>query len=426
MSVYNPEALDYDEELFDRLSSIGKGVLVRFYNLHCDSLNNRPIEDSAHNKTELKQIIAAKLKDQMEDFLNDYERLRQESIRVSPAIEYIAEHFDIEAEDLDVNTRYELLVLLHEVDLDQVLDQLIVRSKMRTYSASRNYILSQEVGLGNIEEQLREFHEQWNQGHDDNSPVRVKKEFEAENLVILKAFQEVGSQSPLTFQFREENEEEVPAVPELTTVNYHQLKTVRIQIEVREDETELVFSKPFTGWRNLLLDLFETVFGIDDFFDEIDEVRSEVASDLEENMVDAIDTGDDPIETARETISERQAEVEDEVDDLDIPTSRKEILKERISSITISGSEITEDQSIETQEFRLIAGLEGLFSSVDIEDGFKDMIEKADSEKQSFVLTVGGRPVELNDGKWDKLGPGQLRDLDRRALEIFFDSEVEL
>ena len=165
---------------------------------------------------------------------------------------------------------------------------------------------------------------------------------------------------------------------------------------------------------------------IDDFFDEVDEVRSEVADNIEENMVEAMDEGGDPVETARDTISSRKEEAEDEVDELDVPDNRKEDLKERINSISISGSEITGDQSIETQEFRLIAGLEGLFDSVDIEDGFKDLIEKADSDKQSFVLTVDERPVELNNGKWSKLGVGQLRDLDRRALEIFFDSEVEL
>lgn len=426
MSVYNPEDLDYDKELFDRISSVGKDVLVRFYNLHSDTLNTRPLEESAHSKRELRQIIAGKLKEQMDEFLKDYEQLREESVRASPAIEYIAEHFDIEAENLDVDTRYELLILLHEEGLDEVLDQLVVRSKMRTYSASRNYILSQRVELDEVEERLLEFHEGWNQGNEDNDPVRVKIEFESENLMILKIFQEVGPQSPQTFEFREENIDEIPVVPELTTISYHQLKTMRIQIEVRDSETELVFSESFTSWRNLLPDLFEGLFRIDEFFEEIDEVRSEVASDIEENMVEAIDTGDDPVETARETISERQQEAESEVDHLDIPESRKQNLKERINSISISGSEITEDQSIETQEFRLIAGLEGLFRSVDIEEGFKDMIEKADSEKQSFVLTVDERPVELNDGKWSKLGTGQLRDLDRRALEIFFDSEVEL
>lgn len=424
--VYNPEELEYEEELFDRLSSISKDVLVRFYNLHCDELGNRPIEESAHTRKELRQIIAAKLEDQMRDFLNDYERFKEESIRTSPAIEYITSNFNIDAEKLDINTRYELLIVLHEEGLNEVLDELIVRSKMRTYASSRDYVLTEEVDISEVEDDLQDFHEHWNNGSEDNKPARVKKEFESENLIVLKIFQEVNPQSPQTFKFRENELEEVPTVPELTTVSYHQLKTVRVQIATKEGETELVFSESFTRWRQLLPELFEIFFEIEDFFDEVDEVRSEVADDIEENMIEAIDEGEDPVETARDTISSRKEETEDEVDDLDVPDSRKEELKQRINSISISGSEITGDQSIETQEFRLIAGLEGLFDSVDIEEGFKDLIEKADSDKQSFVLTVDERPVELNNGKWSKLGVGQLRDLDRRALEIFFDSEVEL
>lgn len=426
MSIYKPEELDYDEDLFERLSSISKDVLRRFYNLHCDELGNRPIYDSAHSKRELRQIIAAKLKNQMEDFLADYERLKDESVRTSPAIEYITANFEVDTEKLDIDTRYELLMLLHEEGLNEVLDELIVRAKMRTYASSRDYILTEEVDLFQVEDKLRDFHEQWNIDSEDNKPARVKKEFESENLIVLKIFQEVNSQSPRTFKFREDEAKEIPIVPELTTVSYYQLKTVRVQIAAKNGETELVFSESFTRWRKLLPELFEVLFNIDDFFDEVDEARSEVANEIEENMVEAIDEGGDPVETARDTISERKDEAEVQVDELDVPEGRKEKLKERIKSISISGSEITGDQSIETQEFRLIAGLEGLFDSVDIEEGFKDIIEKADSDKQSFVLTVDNRPVEFNDGKWSKLGVGQLRDLDRRALEIFFDSEVEL
>jgi len=426
VSIYKPEELKYDEGLFDRLSSISKDVLRRFYNLHCEDLGNRPIEDSAYSKRELRQINAAKLNEQIENFLSDYERLKDESVRASPAIEYITANFDVDPERLDVDTRYELLILLYEDGLNDVLDELIVRAKMRTYSSSRDFVLTEEVDLTEVENRLQDFHDQWNTVSEDNKPARVKEEYKSENLTVLKIFQEVSSQSQPTFKFREEETEEIPTVPETTKISYYQLKTIRVQIAAKNVETELVFSESFTGWRKLLPELFEVLFDIDDFFDEVDEVRSEVADDIEENMVEAIEEGGDPVETARDTISERKDEAEDEVDDLDIPDSRKDKLKERISSISISGSEITGDQSIETQEFRLIAGLEGLFDSVDIEEGFKDMIEKADSNKQSFVLTVDERPVELNNGKWDKLGPGQLRDLDRRALEVFFDSEAEL
>lgn len=427
MSIHRPDDLDYDEELFDRLSSVPKDVLVRFYNLYCGELDNRPVEKSAHSKRELRQIVAAKFPDHLEAFLNDYEQLRDESLRTDPAVEYLSKHFDIQSTELNINNRYELLILLYEKNINQALNELVIRSKMQTYSASRGYIYDEAISLERIDEDLQEFHELWNHGPEkDISPVRVKKEFQTDNIIVLKILQEVNKQSPQTFRFREEERDEIPTVPELTTVSYHQLKTVRIQFEIGDDETAIVFSESFTRWRQLLPELFEVLTGEDDFLKEIERVQSDVAADIEDNMVDAIESGEDPVETARDSISARQDEVEDEVENMDIPRSRKENLKTRINSIEISGSEISGDQSIETQEFRLIAGLEGLFSSVDIEEGFKDLIEKADSQKQSFVLTVDDRPVELNNGEWDKLGPGQLRDLDRRALEIFFDSEVEI
>lgn len=427
MSIHRPDDLDYNEELFDRLSSVPKNVLVRFYNLYCGELDNRPVEKSAHSKRELRQIVAAKFPEHLEAFLNDYEQLRDESLRTDPAVEYLSKHFDIQSAELNINNRYELLILLYEKNIDQALNELVIRSKMQTYSASRGYIYDEAISLDRIDEDLQKFHELWNHGPEkDISPVRVKKEFQTDNIIVLKILQEVNKQSPQTFRFREEERDEIPTVPELTTVSYHQLKTVRIQFEIGDDETAIVFSESFTRWRQLLPELFEVLTGEDDFLKEIERVQSDVAADIEDNMVDAIESGEDPVETARDSISARQDEVEDEVENMDIPRSRKENLKTRINSIEISGSEISGDQSIETQEFRLIAGLEGLFSSVDIEEGFKDLIEKADSEKQSFVLTVDDRPVELNNGEWDKLGPGQLRDLDRRALEIFFDSEVEI
>ncbi|EMA14898.1 hypothetical protein [Haloarcula marismortui] len=428
MSLFDPDELEYDEDLYERLNSLDKANLVRFYNLHCEALDGRRIGDSAHTKDGLRKIISAKLQEQAEEYLESYDQLRRESVRVSPAIEYIAGHFDIQGDDLDVDTRYELLLLIYEQGINEALDELIVRSKMETYSASRNYLLDSKLDFDGLDERLWKFHEIWNR-ETDNEPLRVEIEFDSANITVFKIYHEVGPQHPQTFQFRESDEdtdEVVPIEPEVTNISYHQLKTMRIQTETGDGETEIVFSEPFTRWRTILPQFFASVFDVANIFDEIDEVRSEIADEIEEDMLDAVDSGDDPIETARDTISDRQSKAEEEVEEMDIPESQKEKLKDRINTIAISGSEITGDQSIETQEFRLIAGLEGLFSSVDIEEGFKDMIEKADSDKQSFVLTVDDRPVELSDGQWNKLGPGQLRDLDRRALETFFDSEIEL
>lgn len=425
-----PEKLAYDEELFQRLSPRSRSFLLNLYNQFCDEIDQRPYENSvSHTKEDLRRIIAAKLHSQLEEFLSNYERLREEGVTAAAATEYLAEHFDIPEEDLEVDNRYELLLRIYEHNIVDSLEELLVRAKMQSYAASRAYILNESLSLQDIEANLRGFHEDWNQGEDDNPPILVDREFEGENLAVLKIYQEVGSQSQQTFEYleTEREPEETPVEPELTRVRYHQLKTIRIQIEVREEETEFVFSDPYRNWRTTLPDFFESVFGVDDFLRSIEEYRSEVANEIEESMMDAIDEGKDPVETARETINQRREEAEEQVEELELPETRREDIKGRISTIEISGSEIMGDQSIETQEFRLIAGLDGLFESVDnIEQGFRDMIEKADSEKQSFVLRINGRPVGLNEGKWSHLNSGRLPDDDRKALQIFFDGEVEL
>jgi hypothetical protein len=146
-----------------------------------------------------------------------------------------------------------------------------------------------------------------------------------------------------------------------------------------------------------------------------------VAEELEEEIVDSVDEREDPVAHARERIDVRREEAVEQVEDLDLPNDKQDDLKERIESIEISGSEILDDQSIETQEFRLIAQLSGLFDSVDgIEGAFSEMIRQADEENQAFVVNISNRPVQFSGGTWRKVGAGRLPDRDRTALEIFF------
>jgi hypothetical protein len=68
MSTYDPETLDYDEDLRQRLSPLDKDVLLRFYNHYCGEIDQRPFEERAHTEDELTKIIAARLDEQVGDF----------------------------------------------------------------------------------------------------------------------------------------------------------------------------------------------------------------------------------------------------------------------------------------------------------------------------------------------------------------------
>lgn len=424
MAISKPDELDFDDELYVHLDPRDKDILYRFFNVHRDQIEHRAIEKGTYTQNQLRKILAGKLTEETESFLAQHQKLVDEDVRTGPAVEYLAEHYDLSGDDLDVGTRYELLLLLHEEDLIEQLDALVIRSRIRSYAATRSYVLPTELDLEGLEERISEFHQYWNREQEDADAVLVDTEFETDELTVLKIYQEVSEKHPTTFAFREEGQEEIPAEPELTQVRYHQLKTIRFQIEVQSDETELIFTEPFNRWRRTLGEFFEEVFSVDDFHDALQERRSTVAEELEETIVESVEAKEDPISNARGTIESRRQDAKSQIDALDIPDSRKTSLKEKIETIEISGSEIFDDQSIETQEFRLIATLDGLFDSVDgIEEGFREMLKQADRDSQAFVLTINGRPVQFSDGTWQSIGPGTLPDTIQRALQVFFDGD---
>lgn len=424
MAIYDIDDLDYDNRLYSNLQPRKPDILRRFFNVHSDDLDHRPIaEDSTFTQDDLCKIVASELEEEAKQFLTRYEKLENQNVRTVPAIEYLAEHHEIDNSKLDIDSRYELLVLLYEDDLVYRLDELIIRSTIISNSANRTYVLDRELSFNALDGDIDHFHQEWNKGQEDPNAILVDKEFQSENIVVLKIYQETSMQYQDTFNFRTEGEEEIPRTPELTTVQYQQLKTIRFQLELKDGETELVFTDSFNGWRRTLNSFFDSVFKLSDFFDEKKESSSSVAIEIEQEIADSIERGDDPVEQARITLDEKRKEAKERIGDLDIPESRKENFRDRIETIEISGSEIEDDQSIETHEFRLIAGLDGLFNSVDIEEGFRDMLKKAESAKQSFVLTISDRPVQFSDGSWGKIGPGSLPDMDQRALQIFFNGE---
>lgn len=424
MPIPKPDELDFDEELYQRLAPRSKDILYRLFNLYRGQINHRAIERSTYTQDQLRKILAAKLADEIESFLDQYQDLVEENVRTGPAIEYLAEHHELSGDDLDVDTRYELLLLLHEEEIIDQLDALVIRSRIRSYSASRSYVLPEELDLAALDERISEFHQYWNKKQEDPNAILINTEFESDEIIVLKMYQEVSEKYPSTFAFREEGQEEIPVEPELTQVSYYQLKTIRFQIEIQSGETELIFTKPFNRWRRPLREFFEEVFSIGDLYDTLEERRSSVAEELEETIVESVEAKEDPISNARDTIESRRKDAKTQIEALDIPDSRKNGLKEKIETIEISGSEIFDDQSIETQEFRLIATLDGLFDSVDgIEQGFREMLKQADRDSQAFVLTINGRPVQFSDGTWQSIGSGTLPDTIQRALQVFFDGD---
>lgn len=422
MVITRPNELDYDDDLYELLGSRDKDILVRFFNCHCHQIDHPLIEESAFTKDELRKIIASKLVEQYQDFLRLYRSLAAANVRTAPAIEYLATHFDIDNELLDVSSRYELLIVLFEEDLIEHIDELRIRARIRPYAATNTFVFSEPLSISNLEGRLREFHRHWNVENDGSSPLLVDMEYSSNRLVIFRIYKEVGPRFADTFSFRlESDSDEVPIQPETTQVRYYKLNKIRIQLEVSGDETEIIFTDSFSGWYNTLDPFFELVFGIADFREKIDERKSAVANEIEQEIATGVETDErDVISRTQDTIDNRKLEAKEEIDASNLPDERKTVLKDSIDTIAITGSEIIDDQSIQTQQFRLIAELDRLFNTVDgIEIGFRELIKHANPDNQSFVLNVNNRPVQLRNGAWRPLGQGGLRDVDRTALQFF-------
>lgn len=423
MPITTPIDFDYNQELYQDLTPRSKELLVDLFNFYRTAHDLEKIRKETYTKEQLLKILAGRFEEQMKEFLEYYESLSEEGVRTDPIVEFVGEHYEISEEKLKVNNRYELIILLLRNDLIQVIDEIIVRSKIRAKAPTNSYKLGEAVSLEDLEGRLTSFHEFWNQGDETEKALLVEIEYKSNNIAALKLYQEVNEQQQPTFTFRLDGDsEEFPRTPEVTQVSYVQLKTIRLQLEVHDASTKVVFSSPSETWRSTLRPFFDEVFGVDDFYSERSVETSEVAEELEETMIQKVENREDPVEGAREILEEKQGSAISEVDDMDLPQEHKEDLKDSIRSIQISGSEIIDDPSIETQEFRLVATLEQLFQTVDgIEEGFQEMLKQADSESQAFVLSVDGRPVQFTDGKWRPAGRGRLPHRTRKALQIFFE-----
>ncbi|WP_096390016.1 hypothetical protein [Halopenitus persicus] len=423
MAITKPDELEYDEDIYRELSPRRKEILVRLFNCHCTEIECRPIGKGAFSTDQLRKILASRLLDQTRRFLDHYQTLADENVRTDPAVEYLAQLQDVETDKLNVSSRYELLLLLYEEGLVDELEVLIARSRIREYAAIRGRILPCEIDFEALDERLDSFHEKWNHDLDQSTPIRVETEFRTESVSTFKLYLETGPKHPEVFQFRRDDQSEPPTIPEVTTIEIHQVKTQRLQVERRDSETEVILTKPESGWHTALTQFFATVFGVEDVFSKLEARTSEVAAEVEEEMVEAVKLGNDPLAAAASCIEARSEEAIEDIEKMDLPLETRDDLKDRVQTIEISGSNITDDQSISTSRFQLVATLENLFGTVDgLEEGFRDLIRKADSEKQAFVLTISNRSVEFKDGTWQSLGQGRLPSRDQRALEIFFDS----
>lgn len=84
--ITTPGELDYDEELYATLAPRDKDILYRFFNVYADSLDHRPLDKDVFTQDELRKILASKLEEETRTFLDQHQKLADESVRTDPRV----------------------------------------------------------------------------------------------------------------------------------------------------------------------------------------------------------------------------------------------------------------------------------------------------------------------------------------------------
>lgn len=428
MSVTPPSKTNPNPELVNALSGRHKQTLHRLFHAFRDS-EERDHEVGAYTTEGWKKVLVHEYPDGVRQFLDAYGRIREESVRREPVIEHLAEQYDIPSEELDIDRLPELVALLMDYELLERLDEIIIAAKFRPSAITGTYVLDHELPVNDLEDRLETFHEKWNTSVEEEETKRSKRidvEFESNQTVALQIYKESTMSTARYFSFRKQDSEERPAIPEIDEFPYRQLKRIRLLLVARDGETRLVFTKDLNGWKNSLRTIFSEVFDVDNIVSKMSSPASDVVANVEETATGDVSDDVDPLSETQSYIDDRCEIAKSEVESLPIPESDKEKLKDHLDSVNISGTEVDGDQSIAMRELRIISqsDIAELFASVDIEDGFRDLLRKANEEKLGFVLDVDGVPVECINGEWGRAGPGGLPDSIRRALQVFFDEEA--
>lgn len=431
MRYTDPDALEFNQDIYNTFKGQNKDFLIRFFNHFVDNIEDVErgfSEDTKKTAGDLSKIIATDLVAEAEEFLQKYRTISDEGIRINPATQYLAENYDIPPDELECSSVFDLLLIIYEQDLIENLDDLIVGINLRRNAWKRSYTVDEQVELDGLVECLDKFHEDWNNddGEDDIVPIRIFLERTKGNSATLQIHREKQSGSNIypTFSFRKNPENNgIPAKPEISREEVFDLKSMRFRVESKPSHGKIIFTDDITGWRRLLDQLFDDVFGISEVSTKIRPKRDEEVEEVESQFEMGIESDDDPLEAAQKTIQGRKESAKSEVDKKGLPPSKADKLKEIIDTVEICGSDIEDDPSINTSSFRLVGELPEVFKAVDIEAGFKDMLETADPDKRSFVIRVNTKAVALENGRWRKLDPGSLGDMERQALETLFSGE---
>lgn len=187
MRYTDPSSLEYDEQLFQELNSFSGDELRRFFNLHHERVDQHPFAPDANfNKDDYRYIVAADLKTEAETLLERYRKLREESVRIGDATQYLSEVTDLSGDGPDVGSLSELLLMLYEQEYTDQLDELIAGIDLRRHRLNRSHYIDARFEPGRVSKDIDAFFEQWQSSQSSTVPVRIEIEAGLDRIAVFR------------------------------------------------------------------------------------------------------------------------------------------------------------------------------------------------------------------------------------------------
>ncbi len=417
-------AREYDKEVYSRLERRGKQILYDALSLFEDGDSDK----SDYEIEGLRRALSSEYDDLTHEWLNIYDRFDDENIGIDTTIRFLAEEYQVNFDEQTPESKYQLALRVLQEDLSSEVDHIVVGSRIRKVSSTKTYTFDGSLSLEGIEDAVTEFHHQWN-SDDQKKAVRVRIEESGANSVVLHITAERGIQPSKVrvFEFREEDESETPAEPEVTTKTYRSVKSSRVYIDAKGKDATIVLTQGKQGWKQILNALFSYTFDIDEFVSELSTKQVEAAGQLEEDASEVIQESDDPIEQTRQLIRHHADQAKDQVRNTDsLPSDKQESVIQCLETIEYDGSQVIDDASVAAEEFSLVGreGLGEIFDRVDqMRDSFLDILATADDENAALVLSIANRNVAVQSGDYRPTDSARLSDDAQLALKYFFDED---
>lgn len=414
-----------DSELYHLLEARNKRILSRVFNHFTDQYNGR--DPTEYNFDGWRRLVSANIPNKAREWLQTRNILNREKIGRVHAAAYLNENYDIPEKYRDPDSLYELAILVHEIDIENSLTELIVAARVRQNELKRTWAIEEKLDLTGLESRVDDFHKAWNSRDEQSKAVLVQPELSGEGAASLQIFIEKGAgvTETNTFSFRQDDgsDDEIPTIPSITEIRYREVKDIRLLLQETDSGTKIIFTDDYSlGWNRILDVFFEVVFNVENVTSSLERQKVVEAENLREDFADSITEAEDPIKQVSKLISDRSEEAKANVDDSDYSERRKNSIKSTLDNIELSGSEIEDDPNLETEELRLIGrtNLDEVFDRIDIENSFLRFLQRASEESLALVLNVDGRHVTARTTGPKPIDGSRLGSESQIALKHFF------